>query len=133
MRWPDALPAGKESSQVGITMDLTASILNLASAKPLPGQPLDGMDIVEHVRQNKADVARTLFWRGRRGENTWRGVRDGNLKLVSRQDGGNRQDWLFDLASDLAEKEDLSKTRAAEFERLGGLLAKWELEVKPTR
>src|SRR5262245_37346038 len=39
LRWPDALPAGKESSQVGITMDLTASILNLAGANTLPNQP----------------------------------------------------------------------------------------------
>src|SRR5205085_8379432 len=109
---------GKESSQVGITMDLTASILNLAAGKPLPDQPLDGMDIVEHVRRGKAEIARTLFWRGRRGENTWRGTRDGNLKLVSRQDGDNRQEWLFDLAIDLAEKNDLSKSRPAELERL---------------
>src|SRR6476620_44819 len=50
LRWPDTLPAGKESSQVGITMDLTASILNLAGAKPLPYQPLDGIDLVDHLR-----------------------------------------------------------------------------------
>src|SRR5436190_6704136 len=35
MRWPGKLIAPSESSQVGITMDLTASILNLAGAKPL--------------------------------------------------------------------------------------------------
>jgi hypothetical protein len=114
-------------------MDLTASILNLAGVKPPAGQPLDGMDIVRHLREGKVDFQRTLFWRGRRGENTWQGVRDGNLKLVSRQDGNNRQDWLFDLASDLAEKQDLSNARAAELGRLNGLLAKWEEEVKPTR
>ncbi|HEY2415828.1 MAG TPA: sulfatase-like hydrolase/transferase [Pirellulaceae bacterium] len=133
LRWPDALPPGRESSQVGITMDLTASILNLAGAKPLPNLPLDGMDIVGHLREGKADVPRTLFWRGRRGENTWRGVRDGNLKLVSRQDGDKRQDWIFDLASDLAEKNDLSKTRPGELDRMQALLVKWEAAVKPER
>jgi hypothetical protein len=91
------------------------------------------MDLVEHLRHSKADVARTLFWRGRRGENTWRGVRDGNLKLVSRQEGSNRQEWLFDLASDEPEKSDLSKLRPTELARLRTLLSQWELEVKPSR
>jgi N-acetylgalactosamine-6-sulfatase len=144
LRWPEALPAGKESSQVGITMDLTASILNVAGTLRVPSTgngtgsvpatvPLDGIDIVEHLRQSKVDNPRTLFWRGCRGENTWRGVRDGNLKLVSRQDGAKRQDWLFDLGRDLAEKTDLSESRPAELKRMQALLAKWEIEVKPSR
>lgn len=133
LRWPGKLPAGGESKQVGITMDLTESILNMAGAKPLADQPLDGMNILEHVRQGKADVSRTLFWRQRRGENTWRGVRDGNLKLVSQQTGKKREEWLFDLGSDAAEKNDLAAVRTTELKRMQELLAKWEEEVKPTR
>jgi arylsulfatase A len=133
LRWPGKLPAGSESSQVGITMDLTASILHLAGAKQTLSHPLDGIDIVEHVRQGKPDTARTLFWRQRRGELTWRGVRDDDLKLVSRQEGIRRQDWLFDLASDQAENTDLSASRAVETERLQKLLSRWEEEVKPSR
>jgi hypothetical protein len=114
-------------------MDLTASILNLAGAKSLSNQPLDGMDIVEHVGQGKADVPRTLFWRGRRGENTWRGVRDGNVKLVSRQDGNMRQDWLFDLVTDQPERNDLAASQRRELHRLQDLLQRWENEVRPTR
>ncbi|HMC12001.1 MAG TPA: sulfatase-like hydrolase/transferase, partial [Pirellulaceae bacterium] len=133
MRWPEKLPAGRESLQVGITMDLTASILTLAGAKPPANHPLDGIDIVAHVRQDKPDTPRTLFWRQRRGENTWRGVRDGDLKLVSRQEGNQRQDWLFDLAADRAEKADLYASQPADRERLRGLLARWEEEVKPNR
>lgn len=133
LRWQGELAAGGESQQAGITMDLTASILNLAGAEPLADQPLDGMDIVEHVRQKKADVPRTLFWRQRRGENTWRGVRDGNLKLVSQQTGKKREEWLFDLESDIAEKSDLAAARPREIKRMQDLLSKWEEEVKPTR
>jgi len=133
LRWPGKLTAGSESQQVGITMDLTASILSLAGAKPLADQPLDGMNIVDHVRQRTADVARTLFWRQRRGENTWRGVRDGNLKLVSQQTAMKREEWLFDLGSDPAEKKNLAVTQTDEMRRMQELLAKWEAEVMPTR
>jgi N-acetylgalactosamine-6-sulfatase len=133
LRWSSKLPAGAESSQVGITMDLTSSILNATGAKPLTDHPLDGIDIVEHIRQQNPNASRTLFWRQRRGELTWRGVRDGDLKLVSRQEGDKRQDWVFDLASDHAEKNDLATSRPAERRRLQDLLSRWEVEVKPAR
>ena len=35
-------------------------------------------------------------------------MRSGDLKYLSRQDGPARQEWLFDLKSDPAEKTDLS-------------------------
>ncbi len=133
LRWPGKLAAESESGQVAITMDLTASILTAAGAKPLPDRPLDGIDIVAHLRERKADVPRTLYWRQRRGAVTWRGVRDGDLKLVSKQDGDVREDWLFDLADDAAEKNDLLKSRAADARRLQDLLSRWEADVKPAR
>jgi arylsulfatase A-like enzyme len=133
MRWPGKLTPASDSSQVGITMDLTASILNLAGAGLASGQSFDGMDLINHVRQGKANTPRTLFWRQRRGETTWRGVRDGDLKLVSRQDGDKRQDWLFDLAADPAEKTDMAASQPSKTQRLKALLTNWEAEVKPSR
>ena len=45
LRWPARLAAGTTSSQVGITMDLTASILAAAGVKP-PGNS----DLVRELR-----------------------------------------------------------------------------------
>jgi N-acetylgalactosamine-6-sulfatase len=134
IRWPGKLPPGRESSQVGITMDLTASIVAAAGISPGgDGPQLDGIDIVDHLHQGKPDSPRTLFWRQQRGELKWRGIRDGDLKLVSKQDGTQRQEWLFDLATDLAEKTDLAASRPADSQRLRDRLVRWEEEVKPTR
>ena len=58
---------------------------------------------------------------------------DWQWSLNCEQDGSARQDWLFDLASDQAEKIDLSRERAAEAQRLTKLLADWEEQVKPMR
>jgi arylsulfatase A-like enzyme len=133
LRWPGKLDAGGESKQTAITMDLTASIVNLAGAKPIEQLPPDGIDIVSHVREGKPDAPRTLFWRQRRGQVTWRGVRDGNLKLVSKQDGNTREQWLFDLSNDIAELADLAGARPADARRLHELLSRWEGEVRPAR
>ncbi len=133
VRWPGVLPAGRTSSQPSITMDLTASMLAAAGATAPPELPLEGMDILGHVRRAAADRARTLFWRARRGQRTWRAVRDGNLKYLTRQDGDKIEQHLFDLAADPAEKTDLLAARPADADRLRSLLTKWEQEVKPRR
>jgi hypothetical protein len=85
------------------------------------------------LRENKPDMPRTLFWRQQRGDQIWRGVREGDWKLVVRQQGSERTQWLFDLAKDIGEKNDLQASRPADFQRLQVLLAKWEEEVKPSR
>jgi arylsulfatase A-like enzyme len=44
LRWPGHIPAGQVSAQMATTMDLHATILELAGASP-PERPLDGQDV----------------------------------------------------------------------------------------
>jgi N-acetylgalactosamine-6-sulfatase len=133
VRWPGVLPKGAVTEQPAITMDLTASILRAAGAHGLPGQTLDGIDILEQIERGGPPQPRTLLWRQRRGENTWRAVRDGNLKLVSRRQGDKTEEYLFDLARDLAEESNLLSARPEDAARLKRLLADWEREVQHHR
>ena len=131
MRWPGQIRPGTTSHQVCVTFDLTRSILNLAQAK-VSAKGLDGLDIVNHITARKPDFARTLFWRGKRGERIWSAVREGDLKYVRKVEG-QTQEWLFDLSKDLAEKNDLSSAQPKELIRMKKLLANWEKEVKSAR
>ena len=131
MRWPGRIKPGTTSSQVCATFDLTRSILNLAGAK-VPAEQLDGFDLVDHITENRKDFARTLFWRGKRGERTWSAVRSGDLKYVRKVEG-ETSEWLFDLASDISEKNDLGRSRPQELKRLKKLLADWEKDVEALR
>lgn len=131
VRWPGVIPKGVVSHQPCITMDLTASMLRAAGVAP--SRPLDGMDILQHVQDGQPDRVRTLFWRARRGERTWRAVRDGSMKYLSRTDGDKLQEWVFDLEADPAEKNDLLAKSPADTKRLKSLLADWEREVQHTR
>ena len=131
MRWPGQIHPGTTSHQVCATFDLTHSILNLAQAR-VPANRLDGLDIVNHITARKPDFARTLFWRGKRGERIWSAVREGDLKYVRKVEG-QTQEWLFDLSKDLAEKNDLSSVQPKQAARLKKLLANWERDVKPIR
>ena len=131
MRWPGHIQPGTTSRQVCATFDLTFSILNLAGAG-VPAKRLDGFDLVNHITGGKKDFERTLFWRGKRGERTWSAVRSGDLKYVRKVEGETTE-WLFDLASDIGEKNDLSKSRPGDVKRLKKLLGDWEKDVRPLR
>lgn len=133
VRWPGVLAPGSTSAQVGITMDLTASLAGVLGAAAPEGKPFDGIDVLKRAREGAAPQPRTLFWRIRRGEATRWGARDGSLKYVRERDGERRGEFLFDVERDPAEKTDLLAERPAEVERLRGRLAAWETEVRPTR
>ncbi len=132
-RWPARMPAGRVDERVWTLMDLTASFLHVAGAKPPAGRVLDGHPVLVDVVEERESPARDFFWRARRGERTWRAVRSGPLKLVSREDAGERQEWLYDLGNDPGEKRDLLAARREVAERLRGLLAAWEKDVKSER
>ncbi|MFV2065502.1 MAG: sulfatase-like hydrolase/transferase [Pirellulales bacterium] len=133
VRWPGVIPSGQVSDQVCITIDFSASIVRLAGGQTPAGRPFDGIDIVKLLEEGQPVQKRTLFWRGRRGERTWRAVRDGDLKYVRRTDEKRLDEYLFDLKTDVGEKHDLSASRPHDLRRLKELLSEWEAEVKPDR
>jgi arylsulfatase A-like enzyme len=131
MRWPARLGAGVTSPQVGITMDLTASILTAAGVKPPAGYRPEGIDLVGPL-QKGVPVERTLFWRLPPAPNaagtppvTQRAVRRGNWKYLD--DRG--QYFLFDLRADPGEREDVAQPHAELIRELRSLMAKWEADV----
>ena len=114
-------------------MDLTASFLHFAGARPPESRVLDGHPVLVDVVEQRGTPPRNFFWRARRGDRTWRAVRSNSLKLVSREDPGERQEWLFDLEADPSEKVDLLVQRPDAVPRLRALLAEWEEQVRPER
>jgi N-acetylgalactosamine-6-sulfatase len=132
LRWPGRIRAGTQSDQVSATVDLTRSFVQLAGAR-VPAERLDGYDTIGHVVQRRADVARILFWRERRGDQTWWAVRDGDWKYVRKADGNESEEWLFDLAKDLNEQRSLLTDQPAKTEQLKASLRDWETQVRSAR
>ena len=133
VRRPGVLAAGSVWPHPTITMDLTASILAASGARAPEDRPLDGVDVLGQIAADTPPGDRTLFWRARRGERTWRAVRDGTLKYLSRTDASGTSQWLFDLDADPGEKKDLLAARPDDAKRLRGLLDQWQGEVAATR
>ncbi|OFW15795.1 MAG: hypothetical protein A3H29_15135 [Acidobacteria bacterium RIFCSPLOWO2_02_FULL_67_21] len=124
VRWPGRIPAGGVSGQVGITMDLAASIL-AATGTPIPGDArLEGIDLFPVLEGRVPEIDRTLFWRVT-GAQPQRAVRAGDWELL--YDGGRAM--LFNVRTDLGERHDLMRERSNMARRLAPLLAAWQRDV----
>ncbi len=125
LRFPGRLPAGKRSDQPAITMDLTATVLAACGAAPPEGRTLDGINLLPLLTGKSPPVERTFFWRIDRKERVQQAVRRGDWKLL--RDGTAER--LFDLASDMGERKDLSREHPEKVAQLRKLLAGWEAEL----
>jgi arylsulfatase A-like enzyme len=125
IRWPGRIPAGSVSRQVGITMDLSASILSATGAPAPPEARYEGLDLWPVLAGRAAPVERTLFWRTSVGGRSQVAVRSGDWKLML--DGNNA--FVFDVRADPGERTDLTRTRQDVAARLRALVAAWEKDV----
>ena len=124
VRWPARIPANRVSRQVGMTMDLTATIL-AATRTTVPAEArLDGIDLMPVLEGKVPRVERTLFWRvvGARLQSA---VRSGDWKLML--DGGRA--FLFDLRTDIGERQNMIGAHSDIARRLRSQLTAWHEEV----
>ncbi len=125
LRWKGTLPAGKDYDQPVISLDLTATALALAGAMPV--KPLDGVNLIPHLRSEKPGAPHAaLFWRS--GGGVLYAVRSGDMKLVRRKEGTLE---LYDLAADISEKNDLAAAKPDELKKLESLRVQWDSELVP--
>ena len=130
IRWPGRIPAATVSSQVGMTMDLAASILAVTGT-PVPADArLEGINLFPIVEKKTSQVQRTLFWRtgGPSPVNmNQKAVRSGDWKLII--DGAVTRIFLFNVRTDPGERRDLFAHRPDIVQDLQKLLAEWERDV----
>jgi arylsulfatase A-like enzyme len=125
VRWPGRIPAGKVSDQVGITMDLTASILAITGTQVPAEARLEGVNLFPIWEGKSPEIERTLFWRAGSGGGRQAAVRRGDWKLVN--DGGST--YVFNVRTDLSERHDLANQRQDVARALWPLLEAWEKDV----
>jgi len=115
--WPALIAPGTVSRQLCMTMDWSATMLELAGVKANEAWPLDGVSLLPVLRDAAWTFGRALYWRMKhRGQ---RALRDGDWKYL-RVDG---QDYLFNLPADERERANLAGRQP---ERLASLRAAWE-------
>ncbi len=125
VRWPGRIRAGTVTPQVGITMDLTASVLAAAGVVVPDDAKLDGLNLLPVLEGRQPVQPRTLFWRSTPGNRTMYAVRQGDYKMVI--DANHLR--LFNLRTDPGERNDLARERTDVARALRLELNAWEKDV----
>jgi arylsulfatase A-like enzyme len=106
-------------------MDLTATIL-AATNTPVPANArLEGVNLLPVLQGKSPTTARTLFWRINVPTRQQRAVRQGDWKLLI--DGDDL--LLYNLRSDIGERNDVAMQRPDLVAKLSALVADWEKDV----
>jgi len=124
MKWPARIPAGRTTPQAGFVFDLTTTILAAAGATVPAEARFEGINLLPIASGQTPAVERTLFFRVT-GARAQRAVRQGDWKLLL--DGGGV--FLYNLRSDIGERNDLAKERPEIARRLRPLILEWEKDV----
>jgi arylsulfatase A-like enzyme len=115
------IKAGTTTDQTVLGMDLFATMVSIAGAKPPADLKLDGVDLLPMLTKGARLTERMLFWRYRKEK----AARKGPWKLLVQ---GN-QSKLYNLDEDLGEKQNLTETRPDMVKMLEDELSVWEQEV----
>jgi arylsulfatase A-like enzyme len=119
--WQGRIKAGTTTDQTAIGMDLFATMMSIAGAKPQADLKLDGVDLLPMLTKGARLPERMLFWRYRKEKV----VRKGPWKLLVQ----GSQSKLYNLDEDIGEKENLALARPDVVKALEDELAAWEQEV----
>jgi arylsulfatase A-like enzyme len=123
VRWPGVIPAGRVTDQAAITMDWTATILDITGTAADAAFPLDGENLMPICTGQRAPYERALFWR----ITGFDAARVGQWKYLKDRTG----EHLFDLANDPGEKVDLRTTYADRFEAIRHQYQAWVAQMLP--
>ena len=119
IQWKSHLPAGTTLDAPVSSLDLLPTALAVAGASPLPGNSLEGVNLLPYLTGKTKDAPHeALYWR-------WQNkcaVRQGDWKWIRL---GKDPEELYDLAIDPYEKSNCAASHPEELKKLAGLFAAW--------
>jgi len=130
VRWPAVVKPGSIIGTPVSSPDFFPTLLEVAGAKPQPGQTLDGASLVPLFKGGTLPE-RALFWHyphyGNQGGAPSAAVRRGDWKLIEWQEDNRAE--LFNLAQDISEQTNLADKEPKRAADLRAELAAWQKQV----
>lgn len=127
MQWPGVIPGGRTYRNPVVSRDILPTLVAAAGAALPKDREYDGVDLLPYLTgRNNASPHDILFWRS--GDVF--AARKGNWKLIQ---AGGKATRLYDLSSDLGEKNDRSAAEAGVVRELRAALKQWNTKLVPPR
>jgi arylsulfatase A-like enzyme len=139
--WPGVTKAGSTCDTPVISMDLYATLLDIAGQKEAVRKGIDGVSLVSLLRQTGKLDRDALFWHYPHyqhyqlgGTTPYSAIHAGDFKLIEFLDDFRVE--LYNLREDIGEQHNLAAQQPAKVEELRTRLHNWRKEVgaqMPTR
>ena len=135
IRWPGVVKAGSLCEVPVISMDFFPTMLDIAiqfrqqeSPEALKHHPLDGESLLPLLKQNGTLKRKNIFFHypnyaWHRSNRLGSAIRSGQYKLIERFDDGSLE--LYDLQSDIGEKQNLTSRYPEKAKLLHQQLIQW--------
>ncbi len=123
--WPAVIPPGSVSGQLCLTMDWSATMVELGGAEAAADYPFDGVSLARLLHDPTHLVERPLFWRMKHRQQ--RAMRAGAWKYL-RVDGN---DYLFNIVADARERANLAKREPERLAQMRQAWEEWEASMPP--
>ncbi len=121
--WAAEIKGGNKFSGLTSSLDIYATVLDVANGKSSEERQLDGVSLLPYLKGEKVDNPHTsLFWR----KDKMAAARVGNFKLI-RVD--KLPSVMYNLADDLGEMNNLADKDPNDFQELNSELKNWENET----
>jgi len=123
--WPAGIPAGATSEQLCMSMDWSATLLEIGGGRAHPDYPIDGVSLAKILHDPSQCIVRPLYWR--MNHRHQRALRKGDWKYL-KVDGN---EYLFNIARDARERANLAHRHPDRFDQLRAEWQAWEQTVPP--
>lgn len=123
--WPAVIPAGSVSAQHCMTMDWSATLLEIGGGHPHPDYPIDGVSLAAMLRDPHHMFERPLYWR--MNHRSQRALRSGDWKYLK----VDEHEYLFNIRNDARERANLAAKHPERFAVLRQQWLDWEASVPP--
>jgi arylsulfatase A-like enzyme len=121
--WPATIPAGSTSEQHCMTMDWSATLMEIGGGRAPQGHALDGVSLAPVLRDPSHVFERPLYWRMNHRDQ--RAMRLGDWKYLK----VDANEYLFDISADARERANLKHREPARFEALRQAWIDWNETV----
>jgi len=130
VQWKGVLPAGKVYDHPVSSMDIMGTISHLAEAPISNERPLDGVNIIPHLKGEVTTPPHDLlFWN--KEHNDGFAVRQNDLKLANNKNGNQSDAGLYNLKDDIGEKKSLKDQQLEKADSMFSAYSKWKKDLKP--
>ncbi|MFC1735220.1 sulfatase [Candidatus Hydrogenedentota bacterium] len=131
VKWPGVTKPGAVCDEPVVSTDFYPTLLEMAGMKPRPDRHRDGLSLGPLLKGADSLDRRALYWHyphyAPQGGRPSSAVRAGDYKLIEFYEDGRIE--LFNVAEDISEKRNLSKSMPEKAKELHEMLMAWRVKV----